>query len=126
MTNEDAVKWLSNLKDDIGRDRNGTLWHYGQAIDEILELLKEQQPRLLTLEEVKQTEVVWCEWGSVDGYVECMMFDKVDADGDYRLTEKIGCTVYYDPSEYNESWRCWSARPTDEQMKETEWDGDGE
>lgn len=43
MTNEDAVKWLSNLKDDIGRDRNGTLWHYGQAIDEIIELLKQKQ-----------------------------------------------------------------------------------
>lgn len=95
-------------------------------MEDAIELLKEKQPRLLTLEEVKQAEVVWNEWTSVDGFVECMMFDRVDADGDYRFTEKLGSQIYFEQSEYNESWRCWSARPTDEQMKETEWDGDGE
>lgn len=94
------------------------------VLSNAIELLKEKQPRLLTLEEVKQAEVVWNEWTSVDGFVECMMFDRVDADGDYRFTEKLGSQIYFEPSEYNESWRCWSARPTDEQMKETEWDGE--
>ena len=97
-----------------------------KKIDEMDELLKEQQPRLLTLEEVKQAEVVWCEWGCAEGYVVCMLFDKIDPDGDYRLIESNGGGLYYSSSEYNESWRCWSARPTAEQMKETRWDGDGE
>ena len=96
------------------------------AIADMVILLKERQPRLLTLEEVKQAEVVWNEWTSVDGFVECMMFDMVDADGDYRFTEKIGSQIYFEPSEYNESWRCWSARPTAEQMQETGWDGEKE
>ena len=95
-------------------------------MEDAFELLKEKQPRLLTLEEVKQAEVVWCEWGCAEGYVVCMLFDKIDPDGDYRLIESNGGGLYYSSSEYNESWRCWSARPTDEQMKATEWDGDGE
>ena len=99
---------------------------YDKGFLQCHELLKEKQPRVLTLEEVKQADVVWCEWGCADGYVVCMLFDKIDPDGDYRLIESNGGGLYYSSSEYNESWRCWSARPTDEQMKATEWDGDGE
>ena len=40
MTNEDAIKWLENLKQDIGQLRHEDLWPYAQAIDEIIELLK--------------------------------------------------------------------------------------
>ena len=42
MTNEDAIKWLENLKQDIGQLRHEDLWHYEQAIYEIIALLKEQ------------------------------------------------------------------------------------
>ena len=43
MTNEDAIKWLENLKNDIGNPHYECLWHYAQAIDEICALLKEQE-----------------------------------------------------------------------------------
>lgn len=43
MTNEDATKWLSNLKQDIGQSRHEDLWPYAQAIDEVITILKEQQ-----------------------------------------------------------------------------------
>ena len=39
MTNEDAVKWLENLKSDIGKMQFQALWGYEQAIDEIIDLL---------------------------------------------------------------------------------------
>ena len=39
MTREEAVKWLENLKSDIGKMQFQALWHYGQAIDEIIKLL---------------------------------------------------------------------------------------
>ena len=42
MTNEDAIKWLENLKQDIGQLRHEDLWPYAQAIEEIMELLKEE------------------------------------------------------------------------------------
>ena len=43
MTNEDAIKWLENLKQDIGKLRHEDLWPYAQAIDEIIALLEEQE-----------------------------------------------------------------------------------
>lgn len=43
MTNEDAVKWLGNLKNDIGNPHYECLWPYAQAIDEICVLLEEQE-----------------------------------------------------------------------------------
>ena len=44
MTNEDAIKWLENLKQDIGQLRHEDLWHYEQVIYEIISMLKEQEP----------------------------------------------------------------------------------
>ena len=41
MTNEDAIKWLENLKQDIGSLRHENLWPYAQALDEIMDLLEE-------------------------------------------------------------------------------------
>ncbi len=43
MRNEDAIKWLENLKQDIGQLRHEDLWPYAQAIDEIIDLLEEQK-----------------------------------------------------------------------------------
>lgn len=43
MRNEDAIKWLENLKQDIGQLRHEDLWPYAQAIEEIIVLLKEQE-----------------------------------------------------------------------------------
>ena len=37
MDKFDAQIWLESLKDDIGRYSD--LWHYGQAIDQIIALL---------------------------------------------------------------------------------------
>lgn len=39
MTNQEAVKWLENLIDDIGQPRGMYLWHYAQALSEIITLL---------------------------------------------------------------------------------------
>lgn len=49
MTNQDAIKWLSNLKQDIGQLRHEDLWPYAQAIDEICALLKEQEKEIESL-----------------------------------------------------------------------------
>lgn len=43
MTNEDAIKWLENLRQDIGQLRHEDLWNYEQAIVEIMVLLKKQE-----------------------------------------------------------------------------------
>lgn len=44
MTREQAIKWLSNLKMEIGKTQHQELWHYEQALDEIIKVL-EQEPK---------------------------------------------------------------------------------
>lgn len=45
MTKQEAVKWLYNLKRDIGKTQHQELWHYEQALDEIIQAL-EQEPKI--------------------------------------------------------------------------------
>lgn len=39
MDRQEAIKWLTNLKDDIGTQHNANLWHYQQALVGIIKLL---------------------------------------------------------------------------------------
>ena len=39
MTKEEEIKWLENLKNDIGQPQHQELWHYAEAIDKIIESL---------------------------------------------------------------------------------------
>ena len=47
MSKDEAIKWLINLQSDIGKSEHRALWHYEQAIDEIIDLLHnvEQESR---------------------------------------------------------------------------------
>ncbi len=44
MTREEIKKWLENLKEDIGHPRHEALWHYEQALDEIIQAVT-QKPK---------------------------------------------------------------------------------
>ena len=43
MTNDEACKWLANLRQDIGNPHYECLWEYEQAICEIMSMLEEQE-----------------------------------------------------------------------------------
>ena len=94
--------------------------------DDVLALLKEQEPRVMVLEEVLASdkpfliEVVTgnITWASCFGeYCLCneMIVRIVDNDGavDDRYEEMYGT-----------KWRCWTSRPTEEQRKNTPWETD--
>lgn len=110
--------------------------------DDTISLLKAQEPRVMTADEmieaVKTNEAVYveespegssqhCFWGLVvegcdppqDGgynYPGGVLFNVINAhedmwDGDfYGLNSPLG-------------WRCWTAKPTEEQRKAVKWDG---
>lgn len=89
-----------------------------------LSLLKAQEPRVMTLDEVealpygyvlietdKKDSLHW-----VDALLFCkntnFSFDFITLEGRARL---LGTA-------YNMEWRCWTARPTDEQREAVKWE----
>lgn len=40
MTCEESIKWLKNLNNELGQSQYQGLWHYEQALEETIELLK--------------------------------------------------------------------------------------
>lgn len=74
-----------------------------QLYRDAVELLKAQEPRVLTWEEVKKAEVCWLE---TRGYEP---FATLEADT-------------WNPEKYGKSYRCWNRMPTDEQRKAVKWD----
>ncbi len=40
MTAKEAVNWIINISADIGKSEHRDLWHYGQALSEIKEMLE--------------------------------------------------------------------------------------
>lgn len=118
---EEVINGLEKLQEGLSRTR--CLWTEPtvQALADAITLLKEQQPRVLSLREITGKEAVWNEWTSVDGFVECMLFYREDA-VDYVFAECNGLMLYFDKAEYGSSWRCWDKRPTVEQMHDEQWE----
>lgn len=51
MTCKESIKWLENLKSDLGKSQFSELWHYEQALAETIELL--QSGRLVELPNIE-------------------------------------------------------------------------
>lgn len=77
---------------------------------EALELLKEQEPRVLTPDEADVAEVVWFEARN-HTHIEPMLT------AGKRFADETA-----DWFRYGRDWRCWSARPTYAQREEAPWD----
>ena len=58
MNNKEAVNWLINISEDIGKAEHSDLWHYEQALTEIKDMLESAQPEKRT---EKRTETHACE-----------------------------------------------------------------
>jgi len=98
-------------------------------IFDIRELLKEQEPKVLTVDQLEDAldTVVWLETpvseNLADGYSLIMAY-----------SHKYGYMIFDSPfgdnpsqdkleySEYGKSWRCWDKRPTDEQRQAVKWE----
>ena len=94
-----------------------------QIISEAIALLKEQEPRVMTLDEVKAFDWDYC-------YLEEERLPGKEyrsVCGDYALTCITwpciaSMRIQHGDDSYGKKWRCWSARPTDEQRQAVKWD----
>ena len=88
-----------------------------------LALLKAQEPRVLTMEEVRdEAEYMYLEKYSKTGsdLYECAIPGDWDRYGiELLMSEYDAARLRW--SDYGKTWRCWSSRPTDEQRKAIPW-----
>ena len=93
-----------------------------EAFDLAVKALKEQEPRVLTLEEVRdEYEVVWMETKYLLSPTVCLV-DNGESNVDW-LYFAFGSDNSYGVAGrlYGKNWRCWSAKPTEEQREATPW-----
>ena len=102
-----------------------------QLAKDALELLKAQEPHVLSLEEIddivtktnKEHEMIfWAEVKSRTRYSFGVFQLDLSTNDDYEAL-LLGCAwpAWYRRSSYGFRWRCWSSRPTDEQREATPW-----
>lgn len=85
-----------------------------------LELLKAQEPRVLTLDEALEADVCWLEKKGDDRVWPC----KVGGGEKWAVVWRFDQEPIAVPrDEYGKLFRCWSARPTEEQREAVKWDG---
>lgn len=102
-------------------DCNDKLMH------DALSLLKAQEPRVMTLEEVKRhNNQGGCVWFEQPTYNAVASFARQDEEcteiiSPYILGEPIN-HGYWSNSNYSHTWRCWTSRPTDEQREAVKWE----
>ena len=104
------------------------------VLKDALELLRAQEPRVMTLEEVRTRKICWVE--DEDDGMDVRVFPAVYCGDGHRANGTINtifladkewaidlndCEWWYDIRDYNVIWRCWTARPTEEQREATPW-----
>lgn len=82
---------------------------------------KEPEARVLTLEEVPDAVFCYLEYKAY-GTIEPAIFGEADIDDTIAFTTLEDGKDYLDLSDYYKAWRCWTARPTEEQRKAVKWD----
>ena len=113
---------LDLLKDDETQlqYRSDIIYEEERETARLRKLLKEQEPRVLTLEEVLKANPVWFE---THGLLLPAIIDHEESKaGDCVIVFGEFDGSYYPINRYNKKWRCWTARPTDGQRTEVKWE----
>ena len=108
-------------------DYDGCVFTHGSCekdlLADALELLKEHEARVMTLEDVKAFGWDYC-------YLEEERLPGKEYRGicgDYALTCitwpcVASMRIQYGDNSYGKKWRCWTAKPTDEQRMAVKWE----
>jgi len=105
---------------------------YAYIMRKARDLLKAQEPRVMTLEEIdnmlaesseEYNKIFWAEVKSRTRYSFGVFQLSILDDDDYEAL-LLGCSwsALYRRSSYGIRWRCWTSRPTDEQREATPWE----
>jgi hypothetical protein len=125
-SNEKIMAQLNDALQFVADDDNpkGSVAVEIWAVRGALELLREQEPHVLTLDEaVDGSHVYYVEFQyHMDcGWVKCD-FDRMYVDGEVAMLFLRDKTFYQQKEDYGTLWRLWSARPTYDQRLEAKWE----
>lgn len=95
-------------------------------LDDAIALLKAQQPRVMTLEEVRDDgEVIYLEklCGSKTCYLGVYIIDHGESSSLFcSMTHHVEDRRDEYWSNYGKTWRCWTAKPDEKVRAETPWE----
>jgi hypothetical protein len=106
----------------IARDK---LCNKNKIFREAVNLLKAQEPRVMTYDEMMKAEICFLE---VKGIEEIDPFIRFEVDGKsywsspYTNNKDNPFELLAEQEEYSINARCWTSRPTDEQRKAVKWE----
>ena len=118
MTNQETISILSELK-------KCYLGGIVDALDFAIEAVKAQKPRVMTLGDLRDIGSLW--------ELNTPPYLWMEINPTYRWTRGFwvawreiydmidGLHPTYDADNYLKIWRCWTSRPTDEQMEAIPW-----
>lgn len=119
MTRDDIVESLFLSIDDKKRP------YESKVMREAIKLLKADAPRVLTLEELMGFDGAFL----IEYNISFVSLDPIWAtfhymDGKWVFLYKDVVISHYSVEQYGRTWRCWSRRPSAEQMEATPWPGE--
>jgi len=141
MTNSEAIKIIDQYDCNF-------YWTDGEkiptedlieAFDLAVKALEEQEPRVLTLDEVKtigaqnyqsrqeNIRLIWSEERNDLNIAKPTYYDFFeleDGEEEQIILNYVGTDFFdtFDQNTYGKNWRCWSARPSDTQRMAVKWD----
>lgn len=139
---EKAIRGLEWAKAHPERDREYRMQGYdGKAViiplplaEDALSLLKAQQERIAELEVAQEPRLMTLEEVHEMSWDYCYLEEEVIKDnvlqkycGKHRVKcitwpTIASCVLAFGDDAYGKRWRCWTARPTDEQRRNAQWE----
>lgn len=105
---------------------------YIENVQNALAMLKEQEPRVLKYNEIEGHPLVWLEDDDKQDVIPAIFLQYNgwnaefirQAPSEHVSTVVRSATVYAVEKAYGVKWRCWTFRPSPEQMANTPWKED--
>ena len=99
-----------------------------QRVYDALALLKEQEPRVMTIESIQMRTPIWIETRKKSKYLYtgwALAYERQVGEGitgeRLGMADPSGRMHWWRVDDHTKSWRCWTSRPTDEQREAIPW-----
>lgn len=104
------------------------------AAKDALALLREQEPRVIEYSEIEKHPLVWLEDNDKEDVIPALFLQyngwsaefSRQAPDKYVDTIVRSAKVIADERMYGVTWRAWTSRPSEQQMRDTPWEAESE